>query len=70
MEKESQSPIRRTLVVVGGPSESLYSNGNNLSRSESSSSDSVNSQDGNIQVGGYFMTNLKDSLLNTSNFSV
>lgn len=70
MEKESQSPIRRTLVVVGGPSESLYSNGNNLSRSESSSSDSVNSQDGNIQVGGYFMTNLKDPLLNTSNFSV
>merc|ERR1719445_2367954 len=34
---------------MGGASESLYSNGNNLSRSESSSSDSVNSQDGNIQ---------------------
>ena len=50
VEKESQSPVRRTLVVVGGASESLYSNGNNLSRSESSSSDSVNSQDGNIQV--------------------
>ena len=54
VEKESQSPVRRTLVVVGGASESLYSNGNNLSRSESSSSDSVNSQDGNIQVGSYF----------------
>ena len=60
IEKESQSPVRRTLVVMGGASESLYSNGNNLSRSESSSSDSVNSQDGNIQVGNFYLCwNLK-----------
>ena len=56
-EKEAPSP-RRHVVVVGHVSghvsghgtENLYSNGNNLSRSESSSSDSVNSQDGHIQV--------------------
>ena len=64
-EKETQSPVRRaeshqpmrgqfsghviTLDQSGGP-ESLYSNGTTLSRSESSSSDSVNSQDGIIQV--------------------
>ena len=52
-EKEAPSP-RRHVVLVGHVSghgtENLYSNGNNLSRSESSSSDSVNSQDGHIQV--------------------
>ena len=58
-EKEAPSPRRHVVLVghvsghvTGHGTENLYSNGNNLSRSESSSSDSVNSQDGHIQVHG------------------
>ena len=55
-EKETQSPRRNVAGPTKSnrsgqvPTENTYSNGNNLSRSESSSSDSVNSQDGLIQV--------------------
>jgi len=55
-EKESNSPRRSVMIVNPTVSKdgihsqnNLQPNGNNLSRSESSSSDSVNSQDGIIQ---------------------
>ena len=52
-EKESQSP-KRNVVLLNQVAETrqrpTQTNGNNLSRSESSSSDSINSQDGLQQV--------------------
>ena len=52
-EKESQSP-KRSVVVLSQVADTrqrpAQTNGNNLSRSESSSSDSINSQDGLQQV--------------------